>query len=325
MNMYLSKPKSPLSLDLGGGEKSSHVFEEDAVLAINAALAARRPLLVRGEPGVGKSQLARAAAQALAWPFVSYVLHARSEVKELFWRLDAIERLAQAQVMGALGKASEAEVKASLDERNFISPGPLWWAFAWDSAYEQAARVGASLLQAPEGWSPKRGVVVLLDEIDKADSSVPNGLLEALGSGRFPGPVGVGTVEREVGVPLLLVVTTNEERSLPDAFVRRCLVFHLRLPEGKDKEGQDQLVTFLVSRGQAHFPELNPELLTEAAQLLVQDRAFCREHGLAPPGQAEYLDLIRAVESLGCSEEERSSLLQRLSAFAYKKHPEVSR
>lgn len=301
--------------EFDGQPKVAHVFQRRSLLAIRAALGAERPLLLRGEPGTGKSQLARAAAYLLGRAFVAKVVDIRTETQDLFWSLDVVERLAQAQLMGALKQGDETTLSELLDERRFVTPGPLWWAFDWTTASEQAGRRKMEPPKVFEGGRSDNGVVLLIDEIDKADGSVPNGLLEALGNGRFEGPGDMGTVHRS-GTPPLVVITTNEERALPDAFLRRCLVLHLRLP--KDPE---ELRTFLIERGQAHFSECDPKVLAEAARLLVKDRTAWQDRGLTPPGQAEYLDLIRAVTSKHMPGEDPLELLKELSELTFQKHP----
>lgn len=301
------------------GRQIVHVVERQASLAISASLAAGRPLLVRGEPGTGKSQLALAAAKALGRAFVSKVVDARTEARDLFWTFDAIERLARAQVLGALGVTSEEEVREKLEPHLFVSPGPLWWAFDWATASEQAVASHDLVPWRPDGWAEGHGVVVLLDEIDKADSSVANGLLEALGNGAFPGPGRQAAIQCGANQPLI-VITTNEERALPDAFLRRCLVLQLALPNEPAA-----LRALLVARGRAHFQELEDEVLEEAASLLAEDRTALVERGLSPPGQAEYLDLLRAVAAGAQSKNEQLLLLRELRAFALQKHPAQAR
>jgi MoxR-like ATPase len=297
----------------GGLSASVHVIEEDSVLAINAALATGRPLLVRGEPGTGKSQLARAAAEALGRAFVPHVVDARTETRDLLWTVDAVARLAKAQIMGALRDV--ADIEKSIDVLRFTHPGPLWWAFDWASAREQAGLCGAQEPATPEGWVLEHGAVVLVDEIDKADASVPNGLLDALGHGRFDVPGREAVTVNAVLSPLV-VITTNEERALPDAFLRRCFVLHLGLPDDPVRLRQT-----LTARGRAHFPVCADSVLVRAAELLANDRDALRLQDLAPPGLAEYIDLVRAVTEQRREEVEQLGLLDRIAKFALQKHP----
>ncbi|WP_295440547.1 AAA family ATPase [uncultured Thiodictyon sp.] len=116
---------------------SVHLFDVASADAALAALAAERPLLVRGEPGVGKSQLARAAAQVLGRLFVSSVVHSRSEAQDLQWEYDAVARLGEAQVLASVPSALTPQER--LDPRRYLIPGPLWWVFDWESARRQSA------------------------------------------------------------------------------------------------------------------------------------------------------------------------------------------
>ena len=132
-------PGDAIPLAMHGGTASAHVFEKEMIDAIDFAIAARRPLLVRGEPGTGKSQLARAAAKALGRAFVSKVLDVHTEPRDLFWWLDSVERLADAQILGIGEKEHKTrDVRETLDLKHYIEPGPLWWAFDWKSAEFQA-------------------------------------------------------------------------------------------------------------------------------------------------------------------------------------------
>ena len=304
----------PLPLPkMGGLAAQVHVFDEAQVHAVNMALAAGRPLLVRGEPGTGKSQLARAAAVGLKRALVSTVVHAGTEARDLTYSLDAVERLARAQLLGALNVESE-RVMESMAVTNFLSPGPLWWAFDWESALA-VAEDERPALPAPD-CSPENGVVLLIDEIDKADVDVPNGLLEALGNASFEVPDRKDRIEARADP--LVILTTNEERALPDAFLRRCLVLHLRLPAESG-----ELIEWLVERGAAHFAAIDETVRRRAAELLVEDRAKAADAGLSPPGQAEYLDLLRAVAARAKGAQAQKDLIEKIAAFAYRKHPEL--
>ena len=325
--------------------KPRHHFEPDQLKAINAALSASRPLLVRGEPGIGKTQFARAAAKALGWAFIQYVVDARTESRDLLWHFDAVGRLAEAQVMGALqvvcpplknhdphdGDPAELALKLlreRLEPRQFLHPRALWWAFDWDSAVKQAHNVRVAPPAQPDGGDHSKGCVVLIDEIDKAESDVPNGLLEALGVGRFT-PQGCSQPVEIKGPPPLVVITTNEERALPDAFIRRCLVLHLKLPKQRDA-----LINKLVERGKTHFTDTKTgklltteKVLEKSAQLLADDRAAAElRHWRPLPGQAEYLDLVRAVVvQAGGNLKRHDDLIDQVGRFVLKKHPEAAR
>jgi len=311
-------------------------MDEPEYRALMAATLANRPLLVRGEPGVGKTQLAAAAAQLLGRPLVQHVVDARTESRDLLWTFDAVSRLAEAQLSGAIdrGEDEKQKARARLAVRNFVRPGPLWWAFCWQSAAHAANPDGAADVLAagcespwftPPGWNAGDGCVVLIDEIDKAESDVPNGLLEALGARRFlpqewPAPV---VVE---GVSPLVVITTNEERVLPDAFLRRCLVLRLALPK------QDQeLIRHLVDRGRAHFRRAGHErttddVLQQAAKMLVAARVRVRDIlKVTPlPGQAEYLDLLRAAVEFSSDPGQQEQALKDIELFVLQKHASPS-
>ncbi|MEO1616733.1 MAG: MoxR family ATPase [Planctomycetota bacterium] len=324
-----------------------HVFDEDSILAVNMAWSARRPLLVRGEPGVGKSQLAEAVARHTNRKFIPFVVDSKTEARDLLWRFDAIKRLADAQLIGAMRHptppASALQAAASnepdkseddsngfatirdqisqqLAERNYVQPGPLWWAFDWQSAKTQDEVSHACSPYPQQTGDSANGCVVLIDEIDKAESDVPNGLLAALGAREFQ-PFGFDGKISVGDPPPLVIVTTNEERTLPDAFVRRCLVHFIDLPDDSEQE----LCDHLVPRGQVHFPEVAEEVLREAALQLHKDRKEAKGQNRRPyPGQAEYLDLVRAVRDQQGDTASQLALLRRASKFALKKNRGVT-
>lgn len=316
---FLSIPPGHITCFLrrDGTLERAHQFDEPSIGAVNAALAAQRPLLVRGEPGVGKTQLAEAAAIELQRAFMSFAVDARTESRDLLWRFDAVQRLAQAQLYAASRK-KRAEVEQELAERNFVRPGPLWWAFNATKAKE-ASRGATPLDQADNAKRAANGWVILIDEIDKAESDVPNGLLEALGAGQFT-PFGYEESIHVTGAAPLIVITTNEERTLPNAFLRRCLVLTLNLPSD-----EAALIDYLVQRGRAHFDKgTTDDVLLEAARQLAADRKVADERGLKPrPGQAEYLDLVRAVVALANDDvAKQKDLLTKVARFTLRKHLE---
>lgn len=317
-------PLSSEAFDLpahGSAPPQRHVFEPAQSWAIRAALTTGRPLLLRGEPGTGKSQLARAAAHVLRRPWLTAVVTSQSSSEDLLWEFDAVARLGNAQVLGALASAGGDGWRKILRPARFVRPGPLWWAFDWNSAttqldcYHEEGAIPP--YYDPGRADPANGVVLLIDEIDKADSDLPNGLLDALGNGGFQPPHGVPPVQQGNCPTPLVVITTNEERELPAAFLRRCLVLNLELP------GEDEgLAKFLVDRGAVHFPTTPLAIREEVAKQLIAERKAAGSAGLPRPGQAEYLDLLRAVllmeKVYGA---DHATLLQAVQPFALKKQP----
>jgi MoxR-like ATPase len=298
------------------------VFDEASVHALMAAEAAERPLLIRGEPGTGKSQLARAAAEATGRLFLSAVVNARTECQDLQWQFDAVARLGEAQ---ALAHCNVDEIPRRINPLRFLSPGPLWWVFDWASAQDQYELCDHRLELAPippDGWVATQGSVLLIDEIDKADTDLPNGLLETLGNGDFAVPyLGASVRQSQDCPPPLVIITTNEERELPAAFLRRCLVLQLSLPEA-----DDELLDFLCRRGEVHFGKCCADTVRhQAGKLLLEDRKAANAQGLFPPGQAEYLDLLRAVCKLGHDEDEQINWLAKIGEFVLKKAPALPR
>jgi MoxR-like ATPase len=332
---HIYKPK--YSTSQPGLPALVHQFERDQIRAVNAALAAGRPLLVRGEPGIGKSQLAKAVAGELQRAFISQTVDSRTESRDLLYHFDAVARLADAQILGCQPKTSPGNPPEAgkdkeqaavcrvgtqlLPPADYLRPRALWWAFAWEDAKGRAEKAGIGIPNHPEDWEPKHGCVVLIDEIDKAESDVPNGLLEALGAHSFH-PQGLGRPVVASSTPPLVIITTNEERALPDAFVRRCLILHLQLPKERTR-----LKKHLISRGQAHFEGMTSNnVLQTAANCLIDDRQeAAQQHWHPLPGQAEYLDLLRAV--IGQRPNDHSAqeeLLAEIKRFILRKHPDAA-
>lgn len=198
-------PTYPTDTDIslepfGTWPKSVHRFDVETAAALRAAEAAGRPLLLRGMPGTGKSQTARAAAAAAAPQrlFLSVVIDGRTEAPDLQWRFDAVGRLSDAHAGGPGVK----------DSAHYLSPGPLWWAYHWESADKQwGFRQQGERPEPPAGWKPEHGTVLLIDEIDKADPDLPNAFLEVLGNQGFSVPFLGERVVRGATPPLVIITT----------------------------------------------------------------------------------------------------------------------
>jgi MoxR-like ATPase len=264
-----------------------YVFNDRIRLAVQVALATGRPLLVRGESGWGKSSLAAASARFLGWKFLETVITSRTQARDLQWELDLLLRLNDAQAH-----------KADPDFRKYVRPGILWWAFQPGQALEQQG-----VFDAARGVDTKRepftepGIVVLIDEIDKADPDVPNNLLVALGSLEFRVEETGQLVRADKGRPPLVFITTNEERELPAAFLRRCIEIKLPALTAPDRDGSIQkklLVDIMLAHGLGGgTPSLTRDYLEKAANMLIPTGTAEQEAVI--PSPAEFKDTILAL------------------------------
>jgi MoxR-like ATPase len=272
-----------------------YVMAPDTDLAVQVALATGRPLLLRGDPGCGKSSLAPYIARQRGWRYYETVVTAHTRPRDLLWTFDAVRRLADAQ-----SGVSDRPLST------YVEPGALWWAFAPSSARfrgDPSATVTPAIepfRQINESRSADRAVV-LVDEIDKADPDLPNGLLVPLGTGSFVVTETNAEVSRETAAGdgtggHLVVITTNEERELPEAFLRRCVVAWLRSP---DLEG-------LLAIADAHFAgdgsgwsDSDRKLARAVAETVIDIREVARHQGVRPASTAEFLDALRALRRLG--------------------------
>jgi MoxR-like ATPase len=255
--------------------------------AVNVALAARRPLLVTGAAGTGKSTLALAVARELRGVFVKHVVTSRTEVGDLTAGFDQVRRLADAQAGGTV-----------LPRWAYIEPGVLWWAFQPETAATRGHDADAELGEVerkrlPQPTDPRSldhvdphaagapDVVVLIDEIDKAEPDLPNDLLEPLDRRGFAVP-DQGWIGADADV--FVVITNNAERRLPPAFLRRCVQLELN-PDDKD---------FFVAVAHAHFGARDDDdLYGDVANEHLRYCEAARARNRREPSTAEFLDTLR--------------------------------
>src|SRR5687768_2011192 len=225
-----------------------YIATRDLEVAVNAAIALERPLLVKGEPGTGKTVLAEEVAQALGLKLIQWHIKSSTKAAQGLYEYDAVARLRD----GQLG------IDKVHDIRNYIKRGKLWDAFTADTT-----------------------TVLLIDEIDKADIEFPNDLLQELDRMEFF-VYETGETVKARQRPIV-IITSNNEKELPDAFLRRCFFHYIRFP---DKEVMTQIVD-------VHFPDLQRNLLREALNIFYDIREV---PGLKKkPSTSELLDWLKLL------------------------------
>jgi MoxR-like ATPase len=226
----------------------AYVATDDLTIAVNAAVTLQRPLLVKGEPGTGKTELARQVAASLDLPLIEWHVKSTTKAQQGLYEYDAVSRLRDSQL-------GDARVN---DVRNYIRKGKLWQAFE----------------------APGR-VVLLIDEIDKADIEFPNDLLQELDRMEFH-VYETGETIRAAHRPVV-IITSNNEKELPDAFLRRCFFHYIRFPDAET----------LAAIVRVHFPGIKDQLLTAA---LTQFYELREVPGLKKkPSTSEVLDWLRLL------------------------------
>ena len=236
---------------------NNYIATEDLKMAVNAAITLERPLLVKGEPGTGKTELAKQIASKLDLEILEWNIKSTTRAHQGLYEYDAVSRLRDSQL-------GEEKVK---DIKNYIKKGTIWSAF--DS---------------------KKKVVLLIDEIDKADIEFPNDLLQELDKMQFH-VYETGETIRAEKRPIV-IITSNNEKELPDAFLRRCFFHYIKFP---DKETLTKIV-------KVHFPNIKSALLQKALETFFNVREV---PGLKKkPSTSEILDWIKLILAEDISSED---------------------
>ena len=279
-----------------------YVFTDEITIAVDVAFATNRPLLVSGPPGSGKSILAPTLAAIKRWRFLHYTFTSRTRLEDLTGDLDQLRRLSDAQ---AIGRNEQLPPKWS-----YLEPGILWWAFnpysaSLRGADEDAIKSLGPKFQPPEAPEGKQSgsAVLLFDEIDKAEPDIPNDLLEPLDKRRFTVPQGP-TIEASSGLKLLVIITTNGERELPPAFLRRCINLTLVDPDHQR----------LIAIAKQHFRDGDPELHEAVAEKIIEQRETARSLDMRAPSTGEFLDAIVACRELGIKPDPQDEVWQQIAS-----------
>lgn len=226
----------------------NYIATEDLRIAVNAALTLERPLLIKGEPGTGKTVLAEEVSKALNMPLLTWHVKSTTKAQQGLYEYDAITRLRDSQL-------GDVRVK---DVKNYINKGKLWNAF-----------------------DHKERVLLLIDEIDKADIEFPNDLLQELDRMEFY-VYETGETIKAVKRPLV-IITSNNEKELPDAFLRRCFFHYIKFP---DADTMKEIVA-------VHFPDIKGRLVKDALKLFYDTRDV---PGLKKkPSTSELLDWLKLL------------------------------
>ncbi|MCE8420601.1 MoxR family ATPase [Rhodovulum sulfidophilum] len=262
------------------GSTDAYVAADDLSVAVNAAVTLERPLLVKGEPGTGKTELARQVAQSLCMPLIEWHIKSTTRAQQGLYEYDAVSRLRDSQ----LGDARVHDVA------NYIRRGKLWQAFA----------------------APGR-VVLLIDEIDKADIEFPNDLLQELDRMEFH-VYETGETVKALERPVV-IITSNNEKELPDAFLRRCFFHYIRFP---DLDTMKKIV-------EVHHPGIKQDLLHVALTRFYEIR---ETDGLKKrPSTSEVLDWLKLLLAEDMSPEdlrkEGRSALPKLHGALLKNEQDV--
>jgi MoxR-like ATPase len=227
---------------------NAYVATDDLTIAVNASITLERPLLVKGEPGTGKTELAKQISKSLNLQMIEWNIKSTTKAQQGLYEYDAVTRLRDSQL-------GDERVK---DVKNYIKKGKLW-----------------------EAFEAKQKVVLLIDEIDKADIEFPNDLLQEIDKMEFH-VYETNEVIKATNRPIV-IITSNNEKELPDAFLRRCFFHYIRFPE-------DEVMRKIID---VHFPKIKSQLVTQAPSQFYEIR---ETPGLKKkPSTSEVLDWLKLL------------------------------
>ena len=230
----------------------AYVATDDLKLAVNAAITLERPLLVKGEPGTGKTMLAEQLAESFGARLITWHIKSTTKAHQGLYEYDAVSRL----------RDSQLGVDKVHDVRNYLKKGKLW-----------------------EAFESEERVILLIDEIDKADIEFPNDLLQELDKMEFY----VYEIDETIKAKKrpIIIITSNNEKELPDAFLRRCIFHYIEFP---DQQQMEKII-------RVHFDHVDETLLMQAMQAFYYIRSI--DSVEKQPSTNEHVDRIRALELTG--------------------------
>ena len=242
----INYPKYGQTMKFSGTK--AYVATDDLTIAVNASITLERPLLVKGEPGTGKTELAKQISQSLNLRMIEWNIKSTTKAQQGLYEYDAVTRLRDSQL-------GDERVK---DVKNYIKKGKLW-----------------------EAFEAKEKVVLLIDEIDKADIEFPNDLLQEIDKMEFH-VYETNEIIKATNRPIV-IITSNNEKELPDAFLRRCFFHYIRFPE-------DDVLRKIID---VHFPKIKSQLVTQALSQFYEIR---ETPGLKKkPSTSEVLDWLKLL------------------------------
>jgi len=280
LNDFNDESTQEIPLDsIGSWQETRHAVEKDDILAMIAAMGSQRALLLSGDPGVGKSHLARVAASITERFFISTVIKPDDEIDDLLWKIDHTQRLSDAQFAAASKQKFSKELKC------YLRPGPIWHAFQ-----QPEDDLTSEYSPASQEAKHESGVVLLIDEIDKANVALLNSLLEVLGNMSFEVPILGKTIHNRTKPPLI-IMTSNGDRTLPAPLLRRCVCHEVILPK---REYAFIKRMKLIAKAKM-LDKYDKDVAKTCAKIIYRQRDSQNHYN---PGASEFVDMLNALQAM---------------------------